>query len=157
MTGNPAVIATFQAALPLESHLNLQYRMDQKILKFMGLKKLACKLHEFGDAAHLALAQITDQLLFLTGDQVGGDGYSVPMINQPKTVTDMFTQALAMQVAICMAQEDAVVVAMEQKDDASRNVIKHILKQYRLIQGWMEQQLRLISMLGEAEYIAEKL
>ena len=64
MTGNPAVIQTLMFAASAEARLNMQYRLDERWLKFAGVKKTAAKLKDFGDDAHCYMKQVTNRLLF---------------------------------------------------------------------------------------------
>jgi len=154
MTGNPAVIQTLQAALVAEAHLNIQYRHDWRIVKFMGVKKVAHKLHGMGSDAHCWMKKVADRVLFLGGDS----SYTVGAITDQPNLTAIFSNELALEMAIVQPYELAVHAAVKALDDTSRNLFEHLLKWHEHHVGWLEQQLRLIQMLGsEAEYIAEKL
>ncbi|SRR5216684_318462 len=156
MRGNPTVIKNFQDALPLEAHLNLQYRMNARLLRFDGLKKLGNKFTGFADDAHSWLKAVTNQLLFLSGDGTGSPYQPAP-VGQPGSVTAIITDSLAMVVQICDLYETNVVTASAAKDDLSRNLWEHLIKWHRDHQQWFEKQLRLIATLTEKDYIAEKL
>lgn len=153
MKGNLDVIKALQTAAAQEAHLNLQYRLNARSLKFMGLKKLTCKMKKFGDGAHCFLKQLTDRTLFLEGDP----GYDVAPVVEQTSVTDLLKNALALEMAIVQPYERNVQTAMKALDDTTRNLFEHLLKYHQHHVGWLEQQLRLIDGLGEAEYMAEKL
>ncbi len=158
MKGSPAVIATLQAALPLEAHLNLQYRMDTRLLKYMGAKKIAGKIADFAGDEHCFLKKLTKQLLFIGDDQKGVANYSIQEIAEPATVTDMFTSALALEMAVCTHYEESIPVAVTERSDEDRNLMEHLVKWHHDHVRWLEKQLRLIEGLGgESEYLAEKL
>lgn len=153
MKGNLDVIRGLQAAAAQEAHLNLQYRLNARSLKFMGLKKLTCKMTKFGDGTHCFLKLVSDRILFLEGDP----GYAIAPVVEQTSVTDLLKNALAAEMAIVGPYEQAVQVAMKALDDTSRNLFEHLVKWHQKHVGWLEQQLRLVEGLGEAEYMAEKL
>jgi bacterioferritin len=150
---NPAVMQTLQFAASAEARLNMQYRLDNRWLKFAGVKKTAAKLKEFGDDAHCYMKQVTNRLLFLEGKPTYAPGISE---TQP-TLTATLQNDLALEMAIVTPYEAAVKTAVANSDDTSRNLFEHLLKWHEKHIGWLETQLRLIEGMGEEEYIAEKL
>lgn len=153
MKGNLDVIRALQAAAAQEAHLNLQYRLNARSLKFMGLKKLTCKMNKLGSGAHCFLKQVTDRVLFLEGDP----GYEIEPVVEQTSVTDLLKNALALEMAVVQPYEQNIQTAMKALDDSTRNLFEHLVKWHQHHVGWLEQQLRLIDGLGEAEYMAEKL
>lgn len=154
MTGNPEVIQALQAALVAEAHLNIQYRHDWRVVKFMGVKKTARKIHALGNDAHCFMKKVADRILFLGGDTA----YSVGQITDQPTLLAIFQNELMLEMAIVQPYEAAVQTAMKAFDDTTRNLFEHLLKWHQDSIAWLEQQIRLIGILGgEAEYIAEKL
>jgi bacterioferritin len=151
--GNLDVIKALEAAAAQEAHLNLQYRLDARSLKFMGLKKLTCKMKKFGDGAHCFLKLLTDRTLFLGGDP----GYDIAPVVEQTSVTALLKNALALEMAVVDPYEQNVQLSMKALDDTTRNLFEHLLKWHQKHIGWLEQQLRLIDGLGETEYMAEKL
>jgi bacterioferritin len=149
--GNPKVIAALQQSLVYEAHLNLQYRNDQRLLKFMGVKPLAGHIKSFGDDAHDWQKAVTKQLLFLGGNVA----YEIPPITSPDTVTDVFTDALVLEMATVDPFETAIQTAMAAKDDASRNLWEHLRKWHNKHILWLNRQLVLIKGTGENDYIAQ--
>lgn len=153
MTGNAEVLATLQAAIAAEARLNLQYRLDWRSVKFSGAKKLAKDLKAFGHDAHQWLRAVTDRLLFLEG----APSYSVPGVQEQISLTATLQNELDMELAIVKPYEAAVQTAMKALDDTTRNLFEHLLKWHEKHVGFLEQQLRLIAVMGENEYLAEKL
>jgi bacterioferritin len=154
MNGKPQVIQALLAALAQEAHLNMQYRHDWRVAKFMGVKKIAGRLHDFGGDAHEWMKKVSDRILFLGGDT----SYAIAPVTDQATLTEIFQSELASEMAIVQPYEQAILTAMQALDDTSRNLFEHLLKWHQKHVGWLEQQLRLITALGgEAEYIAEKL
>lgn len=153
MKGNLDVIRVLEVAAAEEAHLNLQYRLNARSLKFMGLKKLTCKMKKFGDGAHDFLKMLTDRILFLGGDP----GYDVAPVVEQTSVTALLNNALVLEMAIVEPYEQNIQIAMKALDDTTRNLFEHLLKWHQRHIGWLEQQLRLVDGLGETEYMAEKL
>jgi bacterioferritin len=127
--------------------------LDARSLKFMGVKKLACKVNKIGDHSHCYLKDVTDRVLFLGGDP----SYEVAEVEEQKSVTDLLKNTLALEMAIVQPYEQNIQTAMKALDDTTRNLFEHLLKFHEHDIAWLEQQLRLIDGLGEAEYMAEKL
>lgn len=153
MTGHSEVLATLQSAVAAETHLNAQYRADWRNVKFVGAKKVAKVLHGFGGDAHCWVKKTQDRLLLLGGDL----NYTVAPVVQAAGLTALFQAELALEMAIMQPYEQAVQVAMRAFDDTTRNLFEHLLKWHQKHVGWLEQQLRLIASMGEADYIGEKL
>ena len=153
MIGNPQVLATLTAAMAREAHLNLQYRLDARLLRFLGVKKTARKVYKLGDDAHDFLKAVTDRLLFLNGDP----SYGIAAVTEQKTVTALLQNEMALEAAIVAPYEQAVQVAQNALDDTTRNLFEHLLKWHEQNMLWINTQLTLIANIGEAEYIAEKL
>jgi bacterioferritin (cytochrome b1) len=151
MNGSPTVIATLVAGVAGESMLNLQYRLDARILRFVGVKKLAKKVNTFGDGCSDYRQMMTDRIKLLGGDA----GYSLSgAISEQESVTALFQKELAMEMALINPYEAAVATATKEADDTSRNLFEHILKWHQKQVRWIEEQLRLIA-LGESDYILE--
>jgi bacterioferritin len=157
MKGSPKVIAVLQAALPMEATLNEQYRNDEALLRFWHLKKLPGKIDKFGDDAHQYRRMIGKRLLRISGDEPATAQFSIGPVKCPTSVTAMFSDDLASELAICTAYEDNVAICTAEKDDDSRNLFEHLIKWHHDSVAWLEAQLRLIKSLGEQEYLAEKL
>ena len=157
MTGSPEVISALQSACIFEAHLNLQYRLDWRTVKNTGVKKIGKTLHKFGSDAHNWLVLVTDRCEFLDGDP----SYTIPSVTKRATLTEMFENELALEMAILMPYEKAIQTAMRAFDDASRNLFEHLIKWHQKHVMWLEIQLGLIGGLandsGESRYIAEKL
>lgn len=154
MTGNPEVIKALQAALALEAHLNIQYRHDWRVVKFMGVKKVSHKIKCLGTGAHCFMKKVEDRILYLGG----ATGYTLSGVTDQASLTAILQNELQLELAIVQPYEQAVRASMEALDDTTRNLFEHLLKWHQEHVGWLEQQLRLIQVLGgEAEYIAEKL
>lgn len=153
MKGSPQVIETLQSAAAAEAHLNLQYRLDTRLLKFMGIRQVAKHADEYGNDTHDFLKYVTKRILFLEGDP----SYQIPKVVEQSTLTALLKAELALELAIVKPYEDAVQVAMKALDDSTRNLFEHLLKWHEKHVDWLERQVRLIEGMGEATYISAKL
>jgi len=154
MQGNTNVIQALRAALPLEAQINLQYRMNARLLKFQGVKKASCRFMGFADEAHDFLEAITDQLLFLSDE--AGDAtaaYQMAAVTNPLTVTEMLEEALALEMAVSTHYETSIPVCVASYDDETRNLFEHLIKWHHGIVRWLEKKLRNIATYGEEEVI----
>ena len=152
MKGNLEVIQALQAALAREAQLNMQYRHDWRIVKFMRVKAVARKLHKLGGEAHSFMKKVADRILFLGG----GTNFAVGQIVDQQNLTAIFAGELALEMGIVQPYEQSVQLAMKALDDTTRNLFEHLLKWHEEHVAWLEGQQRLMaSMGGEAEYIQE--
>lgn len=153
MTGNPEVLTALQAAVNAEAQLNLQYRLDQRVLKFLGVDKVASHAKCYGNDTHYYLKLVTKRLLFLGGTPAYAPGPAM----EGGSVQAIVQNELRMELAALAPYETAIQTSMRALDDATRNLFEHLIKWHQKTIAWLEQQLRLIETLGIDEYIAEKL
>ena len=153
MNGNPQVIQVLQMAMAAEAQLNLQYRLNTRLLKFEGVKLARKKFRKFADDAHEFLRAVSDQLLFLSGDQDGTAGYLPPAVLQPPNVTVLLEQALSLEMSICTQYENGIPLATEVRDDETRNLFEHLIKWHHDHVRWIEKKLRNIRKYTEDEVI----
>jgi bacterioferritin (cytochrome b1) len=150
MIGNPEVLAALQSAVAAEVHLNAQYRADWRSVRFIGAKKTAKKIKEFGSDAHEWVKCVQDRLLLLGGDL----SYSPGAIVQAPTLTATFTAELALENAARTIYQSIAKVA--DADDATTvHKAQHLKMYHEEHVGWLEQQLRIIASKSEADYILE--
>lgn len=150
MKGNPAVIQALQSAVSMETSLQLQYHLDKRDLRYQSLKKMASKFSSFGEDGEFYAKEITDRIFFLGGDPQ----YASAMAQTRASVTEILQKALDAEIAIVTAYNDFAILAMNAKDDNSRNLIEHWVKWHEDNHiDWLERQLAQIEDLGEVEYV----
>jgi bacterioferritin (cytochrome b1) len=158
MKGSPEVIKSLQGGVALEAHLNEQYRSDRDSLKHAGIKKAAGKIKGFAHQAHLWRSMIRKQLLFETSDgttvEAGATAFSIPVIADRPTLTQLFQGELVENQAICAQYERNIPIAMAALDDETRNLWEHLIKWHHGHIRWIEAQLRAIASYasGESDY-----
>jgi bacterioferritin len=154
MKGDPKVLDCLEQAATFEAHLVLQYKLDARSLKDMGLKKLAKCAKKWRKQPDSFLKQITDRILFLEGSPE----YDGGKVADHTTVTELLQDELALEVAIIEPYEKFVVVCQQELDDTSRNLFEHALKAHEYNIEDIERELSLIKKVGgEAAYIAARI
>lgn len=153
--GDARVIDTLRAAIQMEGHLNLQYRMDWRIAKNLGIKSPACKLKDFGHDTHCWLKLVTDRCLFLGGDT----GYDVGTVVQSDSFQSMLQRELDLEVGVVKPYEQAIQTAMQAFDDSTRNLFEHLIKWHQKHVLWLLKQLNMITIAdadtGESRYLLQ--
>lgn len=154
MKGNPQVISDLNAALAMEATLNEQYRIDERGLKFIGIKCLSNKIYQFGNDISDYRRDMLDRVYFLGGIP----DYDIVSPEDRGSVTQIFQNELDMENAVVTAMQAWLINAMNARDDNTRNLYEHWIKWHENDHIlWLEKQLKLIDAIGEAEYIAEKI
>jgi len=154
MNGDPKVIGVLQQAASMEARLNVQYHLDKRDLRYRGLKKLADKYCGFGEDAESYLKEITDRIFFLGADPAYGAANAATRA----TLTDILQKALDAETAIVDAYNGYAVLALEAKDDNTRNKSEHWIKWHEDDHiDWLERQLAQIALMGETEYVKVQL
>jgi bacterioferritin len=153
MKGNPDVVDNLQAILAAEYHLNLQYRMDTKSLKFMGVPKVASKMSKYADRCHQFYQSVTNRLLVLGASPSA----EVGTIEEQDTLTKLLEEARDEENGLCKLGIAGIQTAVKAGDETTAEKLRHIEERHEKHVAWIEQQLTLIKNLGESDYIAEML
>ena len=153
MNGSSQVKVALAAALAAEAHLNIQYRKDWRSVKFLGARKVARVLKDFGDDVHGWQKAVNDRLLFLGGEPA----FDVGSITIQTSLEDTFKNELALEMAIVTPYEKAIQTCMAALDDTSRNLFEHLLKWHQKHVAWLEQQIALIDGMDQATYLSAKI
>ncbi len=155
MQGNQQVIAALNELLANELAAMDQYFIHSRMYHDWGLHKLFERIdHEFDDEKGHA-SKLIERILFLEGTpdlknrdsiQVGKD---VPaMLQNDLNVEYTVAKLLKKTMALCEQQQDYVSRAMlQQLLDDTENDHAH----------WLEQQLRLIKLLGLENYLQSQM
>ena len=151
--GSPAVIANLLEMLAAEYNLNLQYRMNARTLKYIGLDKMVGKMKKYADRAHCFYILVTDRLLVLGAKPK----VNVGSIGEYDSVTDLFKASLDAEQALCNLAITGIQTAVANSDECTAEKLRHIEERHERQASWFAQQLTLIASLGEAIYLSEKL
>jgi len=156
MKGNPDVMTGLQEAIGIEATLMLQYFVDQRDVKRLGLA-LADGLGTLHDQCQTHLECLTGRLLFLE---------SAPTINPKPAAThdkigDILTDAQKAEEAAVVRFAALCKQCYDAGDMSNFHFYQHLAKWHRegddKFKGhltWLQQQLYQFSKLGENDYIA---
>jgi len=156
MKGNPEVMAGIQNAITIEATMMLQYLLDQRDLKRLGLD-LADGFKQLHEQCEDHMKQLTSRLLFLEG---------APTLDpKPATTHDSLGDTLngafeAEQAAVARFSE-LCKQCYEAGDMSNFHFVQHLAKWHREGDdkfkghiGWLQKQLYQFKKLGESDYIA---
>jgi len=156
MKGNQTVIAGLQDAINIESSLMLQYLLDQRDAKRLGLD-LADGLKQLHEQCEDHMKHLVSRLLFLEG---------APTIT-PKpaathdSVTDILNDAFAAEQAAITRFSDLCRECYDAGDMSNFHFHQHLVKWHRegddKFKGhiaWLQKELYQLKKLGETNYIA---
>ena len=161
MKGDPKVIADLQKFLAMEIQLSAQYALDARTLRDLGLKSLGKRICNFGDDCEDYVKKLSKRLLFFGVKPE----YSLTLTVQTNdNLTGMFQAALDAEAEIVAAYNDAAIVAMNAKDDNTRNLFEHLIKFHEMNHSgktggahidWLQRKLAQIAEYGEKEFRLE--
>jgi bacterioferritin (cytochrome b1) len=156
MKGNPTVMAGLSESINLEASMMLQYLLDQRDVKRLGLD-LADGLKQLHDQCEDHMKNLVSRLLFLEG---------APTI-EPKpaathdSVTEILNDAFAAEQAAVARFTDLCKECYEAGDMSNFHLFQHLIKWHRegddKFKGhiaWLQKQLYQLKKLGENDYLA---
>lgn len=151
MKGNAKVLTHLQELLNNELMARDQYLAHANIFKDWGLHGLHERLrHEMEEETEHAEA-LMERMLFL---EVTPDMNGHLDANVGTDVVSMFKNDLEVEYAVDKALKEAMAVCEEEKDYVTRQVLLQLLDDTEMDHAyWLEQQLRLIDMVGLPNYI----
>ena len=154
MQGNPQVIDALNRALTIELTAINQYFVQAKMCKNWGFEKLGKKHYEesIGEMKHAE--KLIDRIIFLEG---------VPEIARYDTirvgidVKEQLEFDLALETRGVNTYNEAITLAVQLKDNGSRELMSEILVDSEEHVDWLEAQLNLIQTVGLERYLAEQI
>ncbi|NNJ73334.1 MAG: bacterioferritin [Enterobacterales bacterium] len=155
MQGNPEVLAHLQKLLNCELAARDQYMAHSRIYKDLGLNKLFERLnHEMEEETEHADALI-ERMLFLEAEP---DYNQQDKVTVGKDVRDMLQKDLDVEYAVGDMLKEAIVVCEQAKDFDTRRILSKLLEDTEMDHAyWLEQQIRLIDMLGLPNYLQSQM
>jgi bacterioferritin len=149
MQGNPKVIEQLNRALREELTAINQYFVHAEMCENWGYDKLAkyIKKQSIGEMKHAEA--LMERILFLDGTpsmeplalKIGGN------------VKDMILSDLKLEVEAVAMYNESVQIALEQKDNGSRDLFVVLLKDEEEHVDWLEAQAHQIKELGYERYL----
>ena len=156
MKGNPQVIAGLGDAANVEASLMLQYFLDQRDVKRLGLA-LADGLKQLKEQCEDHMKCLVSRVLFLEGS---------PTI-EPKpaathdSVTEILNDAYAAEQAAIARFTDLCKLRYDAGDLSNFHFVQHLVKWHRegddKFKGhiaWLQKQLYQLKRLGENDFVA---
>lgn len=154
MQGSKAVIDYMNKLLAGELAARDQYFIHSRMYAEWGYTKLFDRIgHEMEDETGHANDFIRRILM------LGGTPEMVPEpIRVGKTVAEMLQFDLDVELSVRQALKDGVKLCEEQQDYVTRELLVAQLKDTEEDHAhWLEQQLRLIQMMGEQNYLQSQM
>ena len=155
MKGNPKVIDALNRLLGNELAAMDQYFLHSEMYRDWGLNKLYERIsHEFDDEKGHA-TRLIERILFLEGkpDMKGRDeikiGHDVP---------SMLQNDLDVEYAVDTLLKDTIDLCEAEQDYATRDILETLLDDTEMDHTYyLEQQLRLIKMIGLENYLQSQM
>ncbi|PIE40801.1 MAG: bacterioferritin [Gammaproteobacteria bacterium] len=155
MKGNQKIIDALNGLLAMELAAMDQYFVHARMYQDWGLNKLFERIdHEVDDEKGHA-SKLIERMLFLEGtpDMSKRDGLKIGT-----DVVSMLESDLRIEYAVHAALKDAIALCGKEKDFVTRSVLKILLDDTEVDHAhWLEQQLKLIKMVGKKNYLQSQM
>lgn len=149
MKGSPKVIAELNKALQEELTAINQYFLHAEMCENWGYDKLAdyIKLQSIGEMKHAEV--LMERILFLDGSPT-----MKPLeLTVGKNVQEMLQSDLDLEIGAVKEYNNAIQVAVAEKDNGSRDLFVTLLKDEEGHVDWLEAQMHQIKELGYERYL----
>ncbi len=155
MKGNQRVIDGLNSLLAMELAAMDQYFIHSRMYDDWGLSKLFERIdHEVEDEkGHAAL--LIERMLFLEGipNMVAREGLQIGT-----HVAEMLESDLRIEYEVGNRLKEVIKICEEEQDYQSREILQKLLEDTEVDHAyWLEQQLRLIKMLGIENYLQSQM
>ena len=150
MKGSPKVIEELNKALREELTAINQYFLHAEMCENWGYDRLSdyIKKQSIGEMKHAE--SLIERVLFLDGIP-----NMAPLeLTVGKTVKDMIQSDLDLEVDAVKQYNAAIQIAVEQKDNGSRDLLVALLKDEEDHVDWLEAQMHQIKELGYERYLS---
>ena len=154
MKGSKEVIDLLNEVLAGELVAINQYFLHAKMCKNWGFLRIAAQVrHESIDEMKHA-DQLADRILFLEGLP---NFQRLDKLTIGQTVPEQFKADLELEYRAIKRLNDGIRLCRDKGDNATEDLLTHILVSEEEHADWLETQIRLVEHLGEAAYLAEQL
>jgi bacterioferritin len=149
MKGSPEVLDQLNKALREELTAINQYFLHAEMCENWGYDRLSdyIKLQSIGEMKHAE--SLMERILFLDGIP----NMKPLELTVGKTVKDMIQSDLDLELGAVKMYNDAVRIAVENKDNGSRDLFVVLLKDEESHVDWLEAQMHQIKELGYERYL----
>jgi bacterioferritin len=154
MQGDPQIIDALNRALTIELTAINQYFVQAKMCKNWGFEKLAHKhyVESIGEMKHAE--KIIDRVLFLDGVP---EIARYDVIRAGVDVKEQLEYDLTLEMKGVKAYNEGITLAVQLKDNGTRELMEEILVDSEEHVDWLESQLHLIKTVGLERYLAEQM
>ncbi|WNO59955.1 bacterioferritin [Rheinheimera sp. MMS21-TC3] len=155
MKGNTKIISALNRLLANELAAMDQYFIHSRMYEDWGLQKLFARIdHEFEDEKGHASALI-ERILFLEGTP---DLTKRDAIHVGKDVPEMLQNDLNVEYAVAKLLKETMALCEQEQDYVSRDILLTLLDDTEIDHAhWLEQQLKLIKLLGLSNYLQSQM
>ncbi len=155
MKGNPTIIKALNALLANELSAMDQYFLHSEMYRDWGLNKLYERIsHEFDDEKGHA-TKLIERILFLEGTPNMKDREP---INIGSDVPSMLQSDLDVEYAVRKLLTDTIALCEKEQDYGTRDMLEPLLDDTEMDHAYyLEQQLRLIKMIGLPNYLQSQM
>lgn len=149
MKGSPKVIDELNRALREELTAINQYFLHAEMCENWGYSRLSdyIKKQSIGEMKHAE--SLVERILFLDGTP----NMSPLELTIGKSVKDMIESDLDLELGAVKMYNDAIRVAVEHKDNGSRDLFQTLLDDEESHVDWLEAQMHQIKELGYERYL----
>ncbi len=149
MKGSPKVIAELNKALREELTAINQYFLHAEMCENWGYERLSeyIKKQSIGEMKHAEA--LMERILFLDGSP----SMKPLELTVGKDVREMLESDLKLEVAAVKDYNAAIQIAVEEKDNGSRDLFLALLKDEESHVDWLEAQVHQIKELGYERYL----
>ncbi|CAM3659341.1 bacterioferritin [Rheinheimera salexigens] len=155
MKGNTKIISALNTLLANELAAMDQYFIHSRMYEDWGLQKLFVRIdHEFEDEKGHASALI-ERILFLEGVP---DMSKRDAIHVGKNVPEMLQNDLNVEYSVAKLLKQTMALCEQEQDYVTRNILQTLLADTEIDHAhWLEQQLKLIKVLGLPNYLQSQM
>jgi len=154
MQGNPKVIAELNAALKEELTAIHQYFLHSEMCESWKYDKLGDHAKKLSIEEMKHAEALIERILFLDGSPSLTEPLS---LNVGQNVKEQLAGDLKLEVGAVALYNDAVKVAAEAGDNASRMLFERLLEDEEGHADWIEAQLHQIQELGYERYLSQQI
>jgi bacterioferritin len=155
MKGKQNIIDALNGLLAAELAAMDQYFLHSEMYADWGLTKLYERIaHEFDDEKSHA-KQLIERILFLEGQP---DIHTRTLVRIGQDVEEMLGKDLQLEYEVGDALKEAIALCESEQDYQTRDVLLGLLADTEEDHAyWLEQQLRLIKMMGKPNYLLSQM
>jgi bacterioferritin len=154
MQGNPKVIAQLQEALKEELTAINQYFLHAEMCENWGYKKLGdfIKKQSIDEMKHAE--ELIERILFLDGTP---NLTELNRLNVGQNVKAQLENDLKLEIGAVGMYNEAIKVARDEGDNASRELFERLLKDEEQHVDWLEAQVWQIQEVGYERYLSRQI